>query len=167
MYCDFGFGFESCFAHIYSESLAQLAFDGHHFRQILHLAFQSDPASPTFMGIFQKVVRADGSERFERLKQCNIFSLSWVSSNVGEITMCPSLFYSRDAQFTVRSRQIYCDQTNTETRLTASRWAEIKEAVSQTSEFFHNILHCSLPVCSLGCCRDSRLALSGLLQYLN
>lgn len=61
----------------------QLDFEGLDFRRILHLAFRVDPSSPTFMGIFQKVTRSDGSERFERIKMCTIFSISWLSSNVG------------------------------------------------------------------------------------
>lgn len=63
----------------------QLDFDGLDFRRILHLAFRVDPSSPTFMGVFQKVTRSDGSERFERIKKCTMFSISWLSSNVSFI----------------------------------------------------------------------------------
>jgi hypothetical protein len=60
----------------------QLDFNGPYFKWVLQLALRSDPTSPMFMGIFQKVTNPDGSESFAKIRRCRFHSIGWVSSNV-------------------------------------------------------------------------------------
>jgi len=129
-----------------------LDFNGTALKQILHLAFRSSPTSPTFMGVFHRVTNPDGSERFERIRQCGIFAMSWALSN-----------------FAIHASQTYPrgpTSTRYNGRVTSTRRDDIKDSFSRTLDFLETILYCSLPICPLGCCQDTRHALSHV-QRLN
>jgi hypothetical protein len=65
-----------------TENDLQLDFNGPYFKWVLQLALKSDPTSPMFMGIFQKVTKTNGSESFAKIRWCGFHSISWVSLNV-------------------------------------------------------------------------------------